>query len=303
MVICDPNVVFKPISHLIAASFGDDSLNPSLIKKIRCSGQFPLDFFEHVSKFAFDSVITPLSILDILKHHKIVSEVRSFDNVSVFFMPCLLQPDPNVGQESIEQLCQFNPAPLVVSFREGFVPIGFFPVLIVQLSHKWLLQNQIQQFRNHIFFIADPSTLSRIELILYTNRVEVRVNCDSLLDAKRLCVAALSEIYESIEVVKTSTEYVKNVWLDFGFYCPQSLQEGTKPHFAGCFEMSKPEKMFCVSCNEKYIKLLEEHKMWFPGHEVSLFTQSTQFQIEYTMCVYDLENVLPKYTLGIYVFY
>ena len=298
LVICDPNMVFKPISHLIATSFGDDSLNPFLIKKIRRSGQFPLDFFEHVSKFAFDSVITPLSILDILKHHKIVSEVRNFDNVSVFFMPCLLQPDPTVGQESIEELCQFNPAPLVVSFREGFVPIGFFPVLIVQLSQKWLLQNQIQQFRNHIFFIADPSTLSRIELILYVNRVEVRVICDSdsLLDAKRLSVAALSEIYESIDVVKTSTEYVKNVCLDFGFYCPQSLQEGSKPHFAGCYEMNKPEKMFCVFCNGKCIKLLEEHKMWFPGHEVSLHNCKMS-----TLYVYNLENVPQRYLEFMYL--
>ena len=269
LVICNPNVIFKPISHLIAASFGNSLWDPLLIKEIRSSGQFSPDFFRRLSQF--DSVITPASIVDILIHRNIVSEVYRSKNIPVLFMPCLLQPDPDVGSVDVEKLDQLNSAPLLINFFEGFVPFGFFPALIVQLSHKWLLHNQTQQYRNHIFFIVDLRRLTGIELLLYANRIEVRVDCDSLMDARKLCVTALSEIRESIEAVKMVVEYMKNIQVDFGFYCPQSLKEWSKPHFAHCLELDRPDKMLCtdVSCNRKRCDLLDKHKIWFSEHEVS----------------------------------
>ena len=269
LVICNPNVVFKPISHLIAASFGDSLCDPLLIKEIRSSGQFSCDFFRRLSQF--DSVITPASIVDILIHRNVLSEVYRSKNIPVLFMPCLLQPDPDIGSVDVEQLDQLNPAPLVVNFYEGFVPFGFFPALIVQLSHKWHLQNQTQQYRNHIFFIVDLRRLTVIELFLYANRIEVRVDCDSLMDKRKLCVKALSEMRESIEAVKMVVEYMKDIQIDFGFYCPQSLKEWSKPHFAHCLELDRPDKMLCIdaSCNRKRCDLLDKHKIWFSEHEVS----------------------------------
>ena len=172
-VICDPNVIFKPISLLIAASFGENTEDPMVVEQIRQSGQFRLSLMERVIGLVEDQLqtsnaITASAIIDLMEYHNIISEVQAHDNSLVYFMPCLLRPDTNIIEETSEQVLQVDPAPLVIRFPLGCIPVGLFPALIIHLSRskEWILQYYVQQFKNRVRFIGDRQTMSEVDIIL-----------------------------------------------------------------------------------------------------------------------------------------
>ena len=269
LVICNPNVIFKPMSNLIAAAFGENINEPDLVAEIRRSGQFHPDFLERVMTQFDDSVIHNAAIVDLMKHHSIISEVCTPHGNVVYFMPSLLPPDANVSQETNENIEILEPSPLLLRFPEGYIPIGLSSSLIVQLSKQWMLQEHKQQYKNRFSLIADRQTLSEIEIIQRSSVLEVRVDCDGILETRKVCMNALKLIDQAIKEIKSSHEYMRNTRHEFGFYCPQSLQGNEKPHFAACLDIEKPENMLCTSkCPKQRIPLLQKHKIWFPGHEV-----------------------------------
>ena len=271
LVICNPNIIFKPISNLIAIAFGEDRHAPLLTEQIRCSGQFNPDLIERMmAPLNRDGGVQSNAIVDLMKHRSIISEVcNPYGNV-VYFMPSLLRPDPSVGEETKESLEKLEFSPLLVRFPDGYIPIGLFASLVVQLSTKWTLKDQ-QQYKNHISLIENRKTLSEITFIQRANVLELRIDCDSILEARKVCINALELVDQAINDIKSSHEYMQNTRHDFGFYCPQSLQGNDKPHFAVCLDIKKPEKMLCTNvnpCHKKRFLLLPKHKIWFPGHEV-----------------------------------
>ena len=270
LVICNPNIIFKPISNLIAVAFGENRHAPLLTEQIRCSGQFNPDLIERtMAPLNRDGGVQSNAIVDLMKHHSIISEVCNPYGNTVYFMPSLLQPDPSVGEETKESLAKLESSPLLLRFPDGYIPIGLFASLVVKLSKQWTLKDQ-QQYKNHISLIENRKTLSEIEFIQRANVLEVHVDCDSILEARKVCINALELIDQAIKEIKSSHEYMRNTRHDFGFYCPQSLQGNDKPHFASCLNTEKPKNMLCtntIPCQKRF-PLLQKHKIWFPGHEV-----------------------------------
>ena len=272
-VICDPNVIFKPISHLIAASFGENIEDLMLVEQIRQSGQFSLSLLEKVIE-RLHSSIPALAIIDLLKYHSIISEIEAHDDSLVYFMPCLLRPDTGIREETSEQINKLDPAPLVIQFPLGCIPVGVFPALIVHLSKKWILKYHIQQYKNRVSFIGDKQTMSGVDVTLRTDRIELHVDCKSLHDARQLCVSALQDIKNILLELKKSISYVSHHFYEVGFHCPApSCQQQNDTHFAVCYDLKRPLRMMCrhptLCCREKCFDLQQKHKIWFPEHDVS----------------------------------
>ena len=271
LVICDPNVIFKPISHLIAASFGENIEDLMLVEQIRQSGQFSLSLIDNVIKQLHSSIPTP-AIIDLLKYHSIISEIQAHDNSLVYFMPCLLRPDSGIREETSEQVHKLDPAPLVIQFSLGCVPVGVFPALIVHLSKKWILKYHVQQYKNRVSFIGDRQTMSGVNVTLRTDQIEFRVDCKSLHDARRLCVSALQDINNILLELKKSISYMSRHLYEVGFHCP-ALSRHNDTHFAFCSDLKRPLRMMCrhptLCCKENCFDLQQKHKIWFPEHDVS----------------------------------
>ena len=273
-VICDANVIFKPISQLIAASFGENT-DYVLAERIHQSGQFSLSVMERVVALIEEHPveIPALAIIDLLKHHNIISELQTHDASTIYFMPCLLRPDIKIIEETPEQIHKLDPAPLVIQFPFGCIPVGLFPALIVQLSKKWILQYHFQQYKNRVRFIGDKQTMSRIDVILRTDKIELRVDCKKLEYTRQLCVHALSEVRSAMDEVKRTVSYMSDHRFEFGFYCPALSVQPIGMHFAVCYNLEEPLEMLCthsVHCKEKSFDLQQKHKIWFPEHDVSL---------------------------------
>ena len=314
-VICDPNVIFKPISLLIAASFGENTENPMLVEQIRRSGQFRLSLIERVLELVEDqlqtsSAITAPALIDLMEYHNIISEVQAHDNSLVYFMPCLLRPDTNIREETSEQVLQLDHAPFVIQFPLGCIPVGLFPALIVHLSRskEWILQYYVQQYKNRVSFIGDRQTMSVVDIILQMDRIELRVDCKNVQDARRLCVRAYQDVENALQEMKESFSFMRNLSYEFGFHCPALSQPQNETHFAVCYDLKKPLRMLCsVNCKEKAFDLQQKHKMWFAEHDVSTCKdsqiESFDITVQVTFITYIRTIILACYQCKYYILF
>ena len=274
IVVCNPNVIFKPIASLIAFSFGSEKHKNLRAETIRSSGQFSIEFIDKaMSQFHCDSNIRINAVVELMKYRNIICEVRNeeFKQKIVYFMPSLLQPKQDVTVVTKEHLEKWKYSPLLIFAPGGYIPIGLFSTLVVHLAKAFKLKNQ-SQYKNHISFIEDPNTLCEIELIQRLDVLEVRVDSDNYKEATKACTRAFSLINEFINEMEASHAHILNRHLEYGFYCPQSFQRSDKPHFAKFYGRHKSEKMLClnaVPCQEKRFELDPiKHKIWFPENEV-----------------------------------
>ena len=140
LVICDPNVLFKGIYHLVAVSFGEDETQHTVATEIRKTGEISERVLKHIGTHRSNSLLTNEHIIELLKHFKILTEFSSDDEV-VYFMPCLLQPD-NSLRLSCEALQALYPPPLLVRFDGNYIPLGVFSAPRYTLSQPHLVSNR-----------------------------------------------------------------------------------------------------------------------------------------------------------------
>ena len=118
LVICNPNVLFRGIFHLVAASFGERA-HHTQAKQIRKTGEISVDLLNCDDPKLTQPPLKSKHILELLKHFKILTQLPS----GRYFMPCLLQPDKDLklSHEELKTLCV---CPLLVRFDGYFIPIG-----------------------------------------------------------------------------------------------------------------------------------------------------------------------------------
>ena len=108
-----------------------------------------------------DSPFAISHVVELLIHFNIISQIKKFDGSLAYFMPCLLLPDLSVGRGRKQFLCNILPAPLLILFSTGYVPLGFFSTLIVQLFMVgfWVVDPYERRFKNKVQFVLDKRTL------------------------------------------------------------------------------------------------------------------------------------------------
>ena len=272
LVICDPNVLFRSIYHLVAVSFGGERAYHTSAANIRKTGEIPSKVLERISSKPSGSLLTNEHIIELLKHFKILTKIV-FDDV--YFMPCLLQPNNSleVSCEALQALC---PPPLLVRFDGNYIPIGVFSALVVKLSQSSWEPDPDVRYRNHISFLTDG--LSSVELLIYPSYLEFRIPIANHTEEEpkeihQFCVEVRRTIVNTLKDVLDLHEHTKKVGFQLGFYCPGSFQ-ADQPHLGGCIpghNHTDPKNLLCSKSPrcQGQCRLPHDCTIWFDYWKVT----------------------------------
>ena len=262
LVICDPNLLFRPITKIVAESFGANPKKQETAKKIRQTGEISNHFFNRVCEENDpDQRIPTRSIIDLLKYHNIVSEISNGDKK--LFMSCLLRPCPfnELGSNSPVDL-----ASLLFTFQpHGYQPISLFHVLTSRLLRTREFVLDKIRYRNKITFLYGQAIVEILSTISYLQ--VCMKNCDALRYAflRKTLKTILDSIVEKIP-------HMKEVTVKMDFFCPNSIDSDKSPHVATlqkCEVVSQNEESQFLKCEDcrsnnqpMTFSLQEYHKVW-----------------------------------------
>ena len=220
LVICDPNVLFKSIYHLIAVSFAGEGDSHTSAPYVRKTGEVPGELVKYICAQPSKSPLKNQHIIDLLKHFKILTELYSGD-ATVFFMPCLLQPDDSclLSCELLQSLCI---PPLLIRFDGNYIPIGVFSALVVKLSQSSWEPDRKSRYRNHILFHTDPFS---VRLIVYPAYLEFRISIANKKEPKeplhQFCMETREIVVGTLKAVLDLHEHTSKTKFQLGFYTAQ----------------------------------------------------------------------------------
>ena len=217
LVICDPNVLFHGISHLVTVSFAFSGPDVTLAQQIRNTGEVRPRVLNEAKLHKPNSLLKVKHLINLLTHYKLMKEVER-DGEIRYFMPCLLLPDENLTSSmSADEVSSLtNPPPLLIMFQQGFVPLGVFSALIIELSSKW--ESRKPLFRDHVDFDAQSCT---VELRSCFTFLEVRITAH---DRPLLCCNNTRNFLKiCLEKVLKTQRHTTHVEFLEGFYCPGSF--------------------------------------------------------------------------------
>ena len=281
LVICDLNVLFKSIYHLIAVSFAGDRVYHTAAANVRKTGELPGELVKRICAQPSSSLLTNEHILGLLKHFKILIELPN----GACFMPCLLQPDHSL-ELSRDVLLSLRIPPLLVRFDGNYIPIGVFSALVVKLSQTSWEPDPDVRYRNHISFLTDG--LSSVELMIYPSYLEFRIPIDKHKEPEEIhqfCVEVRQKVVNTLKAVLNLHEHTRKVGFQLGFYCPVSFQ-ADQPHFGGCLPRrnhTDPPNLLCSKSPRCQGQCRLPHKCttWFDYWKVSNFLDVSLLHASY----------------------
>ena len=223
-------------------------LNPIIIKSLKINLQG----------------IEPMNFIHLLDHLNIVAPIDDAQ-LKDYFMPCVLSSFPPIisSQKCIDidkVYGDIQHCPLLVCFKNGPMPHGFFLHLIVELFrnlptgwHQPLLSTSKMQhaYNNLITFHTDSG--HAISLFYKVGYLEIQVRCkQNQLSTVHFDVGckldtALKKVSYHLQLDKEK--------LCYGFYCNC---EGIQ-HFA---KLDSPTDCARISCKYGFIDLTEHHRVW-----------------------------------------
>ena len=258
LVICDPNLLFRPITRLVAKSFGANEVHPETAVAIRKSGEITHDFFEEVCNENDPLQRIPTeAIVDLLKHHNIITEIGNGDRR--LFMSCLLEPCTD--EEKVEISSTQEVAPLLFTFYpQGYQPICLFHVLISMLLQSKEFDLDKPRFRNKIKFKAGEAI---VVIWSFTSHLQVEVKKCS----PKRCIQLREILQEKLNSIVSYIPHMKDTRVDISFPCPKATTTDyshvAKLHKFEPLEDEKSSvKLSCEKCDDS-MDLESCHKIWF----------------------------------------
>ena len=253
LVICDPNLIFHPITRLIAESFGSNPHEPNTAEEIRKTGEISLSFFEKICQMDKKTrKIDTRKIVALLKHLHVITEIHNGD--ICLFMSCLLRCYPTaklgIGKE---QLSEMNPAPLLFTFSTGYQPIGLFHILLSHLLCKKFFLHK-ERFRNRVVLFYEGV---KVEIISTPSNLEIRMK------EGMMCKEVLDLLHGEIKTIMKEMPHMRNIDCYISFPCPLSLQHSSESVHLAKLEMSSSESFLCCSECVEPMELEGRHKIWF----------------------------------------
>ena len=263
IVVCNPSVIFASINSLVVESFNSRE-SPHTAQSIRETGEISREVLHKIcqSDTAGGKLLQTKHIIELLKHLNLITEISSESEGSIFFMPCLLHYC-NIESTSLE-LHAMNPAPLFIHFTCGYVPMGFFTGLIIELASEWMLERK--RYKNRVGFITDKTSIARCTLTLHFNHIQVQAHQVS----NEICVYIRRKLLSAFESMRKKFSYLEGIKANLRLLCP-AITDGTK-QFATCLVNESPEKMWCgnpACSNDQTHDLLPQQKIWFSSFKVS----------------------------------
>ena len=205
--------------------------------------------------------IQALQFISLLKYLSIIAPISLEQNE--YFMPCVL-PSFSSCEKSLDlDSCYgtIQHMPLLVRFKNGPMPHGFFCHLIVELFKNlptdWFLPFNSTSKQQHIYnnLITFPTTSGHAVMLFYkTGHLEIQVrHVESQPNAIHCDVR--HKVDNVLQVVCDQFQ-INAEQLCYGFYCNC---EDNK-HFAKLNELISPTKY--INCGYGTIKLTKDHLVW-----------------------------------------
>ena len=207
--------------------------------------------------------IQPLFFIYLLNHLNIVTPIDLEKND--YFMPCVLPSFPL--KHYSEKIIGFDKyygtiqhVPLLVGFKNGPMPHGFFCHLIVELLRHlpkgWnppLLSTSRMQHVYNNFITFFTTTGHGVSLFYKIGYLEVHVRHKQ--SQLNIHVDVRSELDRALRKVCDHL-HTSNEQLCYGFYCEcEEIQ-----HFAKLQTLNSPTEY--ISCNYSLTKLTKDHRVW-----------------------------------------
>ena len=259
VVICDPQLIFDSVTDLILNSFKFDFVRKLACDKFKNAGMFR---FKDIQKITRDSKSDSLplpKLVKLLEYLNIIASIKpespsfghnSFPELSpdayqeenlVYFMPAVLK---NASEEELHMSqSPTDPAPLMIQFKCGFVPVGLFCALIASLVAKkhtiqWILQEPYGNdgcilCKNKVTFrINDGGGTFDITLLSKPKRYEIHIGRISSVDITvEICQHVLETFCDTLDQVISKMKYKQclisspnpsdQTLYELGFKCPE----------------------------------------------------------------------------------
>ena len=265
-VFIDRQWLFEKLTELVEIKFtkgyNKKDVSAEDVEKFTMEGRLSINIIKSL-KIDLQG-IEPLYFIHLLDYLNIVAPIDS--KGKEYFMPSVLPSIPILEYEhkfiDLKKLYgAIQHVPLLVGFKNGPIPHGFFCHLIVELFRNlptdWnrpLLSTQgIQHVYNN--FITFPTTSGHAVSLFYKiGYLEVQVRHEQHRpttihhDAQSELDKALKKVCDHLQVNKEQ--------LCFGFYCKCKRSQ----HFAKLKEMTSPTAY--ISCGYSNTKLTEDHSVW-----------------------------------------
>ena len=268
-VFIDRQWLFEKLTELVKIKFtkcyNKKYINAEDLENFTMQGRLSISIINNL-KIDLQG-IQPLHFINLLDHLNIVAPFDAMQKD--YFMPCVLPSFPLAkSPEKFSELdkCYGNiqHAPLLVGFKNGPVPHGFFCHLIVELFKNipadWdfpLLPTDSEEMQ-HVYnnLITFPTTTSghSISLIYKIGYLEIQIRHE---ESQPTCIhysvqhdldIALRNVSDHLQLNKQQ--------LCYGFYCKcKGIQ-----HFAKLKDLTSSTDY--MRCRPKLTKLTEDHKVW-----------------------------------------
>lgn len=301
LVICDIQVIFDSVTRLIVSTYTFGRVHKAAEERFKETGQFSLkDIRKSVPNS--DEYMSLTKLVKLLQHINVVASIKSTEEKPAnssssskddveeehrFFMPAILKcasasqlkAAAESTSNSSSAAAADAPAPLMIHYRCGYVPIGVFCAVIAnlvgrgpKLEPKWCLLEREEVHKNKATFRVGKD-YDRVTLISHPAYYEVRIVRPCLaiqpvpvqpkVSTPDLCKQVCTSIRSTLELVTSRMNYPFQMGYNLAFECPAHPGEGhlcvvdqddEEPAIMEC--LKNPKEQFLVA-------LLPQHLVWF----------------------------------------
>ena len=275
-VICDIQVVFDSASNLIRNTFTFDKVGKSLSKKFREKAQFSLRDVVKATSGHTDSLIPLDSLVKLLEYLGILTAIpptpsADVDGEPTYFMPCVLK-SARASELNVPSCSDSDPAPLILRYDCGYVPVGVFPSMITNLvSQQREGWEMIEEglFKNKVQFQVGGD-YDTVTLISHPRYFEIVVSRSSSFrtPTESLCAHVRSTIESTLNTVTSHMNYHFSMGYKLGFECPT---HPGREHFCVVADASAWNIACLQNPKKKQPVCLADHpnlKVWFSQEQV-----------------------------------
>ena len=273
-LITDLQVVFDSATHLIENTFTFDTVGRRACKRFEENGQFSMiDVKKAMSNFT-DNLIPLEKLVALLEYLSILTTIppdqadgEDSNPDPVFFMPCVLKSATPTELSSLANSSS-DPAPLMLRYDCGYVPVGMFPSMIANFISQrlkgWtMIEKGVRKNRVQFRVGKDLDTITFISRPRFFEIVVSR-SSDFQIPTESLCAHVRDVLETTLAAIASRMRYNFREKYKFGFECPD---HPGREHL--CLLADK--EAIRMQCNKKpeeeeeirSFPLQLRHKRWF----------------------------------------
>ena len=267
-VFVDRQWLFEKLTELVEIKFKNNSIlnkkniNAQDLKKFKMEGRLNANIIKNLEIDL--QGIQPLHFIYLLDYLNIVAQIDSKHNE--YFMPCVLPSFPLakpshqfVDLDKIYGSIQHEP--LLMGFKNGPVPHGFFCHVIVNIFRNlpagWVSPLLPCSGMRHVYnnLITFPTKCGHaISLFYKIGYLEIQVR------HRKACSTSIHSHIQHIldKIIKKASDHLQlnKEQLCYGFYC-----KCKENHFAKLEEFTSSIEY--IFCEYGYFEVTEDHKVWW----------------------------------------